>query len=198
MNFFYVAGFIVLNSIFCIFANNADGKGKNNPDSKLNNFISVVDIKSEPSQKDWQYFHEFDRDNIDKLWKYFAKQGHNLGDWVWQWRLGWIQVCAASDAGCCREIMESGLFDKAMVVRAEAATKIGEKFSGQKNAHTINLLKKAYSDKRNYRKGKPLFVQRRILHALKSIGGDYAMDTGRSLAKVEKSTNLYWEKISKM
>jgi len=159
----------------------------------------VFEPKSAPTKSEWQHFHKMSDAQVTKLWAYQTSRGNRgLSDWSWQWRMGWLQRCGAQTMGVlCQSILLTGLKDDAMVVRAEAAARIGDRFAGKSNPVLIDALTSAYKDPRNTRNGSPLFVCDRILEALRKMGGKRASTVGARLAKVYPETSDYWAKISK-
>ena len=91
--------------------------------------------------------------------------------------------------------MRQALSDKALVVRAEAATRIGRRYDGSGDAKIVELLTGAYKHHGNSRNGKPLFVQNRILYALHQVGGKDALAEGKSLAGLHPETKSYWTRL---
>ena len=155
--------------------------------------------KSAPAKAEWQHFHKMSDAQLTKLWSFQASRGSKgLNDWSWQWRMGWIQRCGTHNMGAiCQPILVSGLKDEAMVVRAEAATRIGDRFAGKSTRSIVDALSLAYRDPRNTRNGSPLFVCDRILEALRKIGGNRASKVAARLAKAYPETSVYWAKISR-
>lgn len=153
------------------------------------------DISQAATKEDWTFFMQSTTPWKKRLWQYHLKQGKALGDWSWTWRSGWVQVCGKERVPWCLEILQDALFDKALVIRAKAAQIWGRLYSGTGNATVGGLLEKAYGLKANNRNGKPLFIKKRILFALKSIGGDKNLMKGRNLAKSNAQMLAYWEKL---
>lgn len=149
----------------------------------------------EPHGSDWRYFIKASEGDRQKLWDYHTKAGHAFGQWSWGWRLGWVRSCAASKAEFCGKIMRAALTDKALVVRAEAATRLGRRYDGTADGTVVALLADAYRNEKNTRNGAPLFVQERILFALHQIGGQQAEKAGARLAATHKQTAVYWKKL---
>ena len=158
-----------------------------------------LDITVQPSKAEWQHFNKMNQAQLSKLWQFQVGRGHkSLGDWAWQWRLGWIRQCLGGALPkLCPEILQQGLTDEAMVVRAEAATALGVIYRGQANERIIKNLAKSFMDPRNVRRGSPLFVCDRILAALRNIGGELADETATRLANKHPSTAAYWAKMQK-
>lgn len=161
--------------------------------SKLEEF----NIKGEPSEADWVYFLKMPPKEREALWSYNAKQHYHLKDWSWGWRLGWVRVCNKEKSPFCFERLREALKDRALVVRAEAATKIGESYEGSGDARVLTLLESAYKDARNQRNGKPMYVQQRILEAIHRVSGTDADNLGRRLAKSDPGNLKYWNQISR-
>ena len=160
--------------------------------------LDVFPIDQTPRASDWRYFHDLPLAKQHEVWDGHARQGKTFKDWAWEWRLAWVRVCASTEERWCRDMLQTALFDKALVVRSEAALRIGQRYEGTANEDVTRLLIKAYQDPRNSRKGRPLFIQERILFALKSVGGSTAMDQAKRLAGGHQTTQKYWGKIEKM
>ena len=155
--------------------------------------------KSTPTKAEWQHFHKMSDAQLAKLWSYQTGRGNkSLSDWSWQWRMGWLQRCVTQSLGViCQPILLTGLKDDAMVVRAEAAMRIGDRFAGKSSSTLIDAMTAAYKDPRNTRNGSPLFVCDRILEALGKIGGKRASSVAARLAKAYPETKEYWAKINR-
>ena len=153
------------------------------------------DFTSEPAQPDWRYFIRAPEVEREKLWQYQLHRGKHLRHWSWGWRLGWVRACSRSDRSYCQGVMREALFDRALVVRAEAATRLGRLYDGSQRDDIIDLLVSAYKDTRNRRRGKPMFVQTRILYALHQIGGPKAKALGSQLASEHELVRRYWQKL---
>jgi len=151
-----------------------------------------------PDEADWRYFHLLPESERRRLWTLQSKAGKQLKDWSWGWRLGWIRSCANVEEDYCNEIMRQGLRDRALVVRAEAATQLGRSFAGSRDPEIVELLQQAYLHRGNLRRGKPLYVQERILFALKQVGGRKAVATGSRLAGKHPEAKDYWKKLNRM
>ncbi len=129
----------------------------------------VFDISKAPNQRTWKAFFAYPEKTRKDLWHSKQQQGFQLRNWAWQWRLAWIRTCARSQELYCGEIMSAALQDPALVVRAESASLIGQRFAGTGNPQALQLLKEAFYDKRNLRDGKAMFIQYRILSAIYEI-----------------------------
>lgn len=158
----------------------------------------AVNIKRAPDKATWQYFLAMGHSNRARLWQKHKVEGDKLKDWVWQWRQGWLQSCKASYQGYCQEVIQQGITDPAMVVRARAAEILGDLFEGKADARVLMLLEDAYKNPRNDRHGKPLLVKFRILHALIKIGGSGFVARAEGLAGSHKSTLSYVKKVNKI
>jgi hypothetical protein len=163
---------------------------------KLPGVLGNFDIKAEPAPADWRYFLKAPERERELLWSRQSQRGMKLGHWSWGWRLGWVRACGTSEQAYCGQILRTALFDRALVVRAEAATRLGRRYAGSGDADVVRLLAKAYALGRNVRRGQPLFVHMRILFALRDIGGDDALATGEKLAAAHEATAAYWEKLN--
>ena len=152
-------------------------------------------MKLAPSRPDWQTFMQASDESRLKLWTYQTNRGRHLHDWSWGWRLGWVRACGRSEATFCAGVLQEALLDKAVVVRAEAASALGRRYEQSANPAVVRLLAEAYGNSRNLRRGKPLFVQRRILYALHQIGGDSALELGGTLAATDPSAMAYWQHL---
>jgi hypothetical protein len=164
---------------------------KANPRRSFDGF----EIKREPGKGDWRYFIKAPEAAREQLWAYQANHGKHLKDWAWGWRLGWVRVCGVSDRAYCRGILNEALGDRALVVRAEAATRIGQLYEKSGSDQVIGVLATAYRNPRNVRHGHPLYIQSRILFALRQIGGDHAMATAAQLAAALPETQAYWTRL---
>lgn len=157
--------------------------------------LAPFDIHAEPSPADWRYFIRAQEKDREQLWTTHALQGTRLGDWSWGWRLGWVRTCDTSQREFCRDILATALFDRALVVRAEAATRIGRRLEGTGDQANLDLLARSFRESRNFRHGHPLFVQHRILFAIHRIGGPYAADLGVKLSSSHPETKSFWKKL---
>ena len=157
--------------------------------------LEPLDISKEPTPADWRYFIKAAEGERERLWTYHTARGTQLGQWAWGWRLGWVRACGQSARAYCLEVLRQGLFDKALVVRAETATRIGRRFEGTGSPEAVDWLVKAYGNPRNLRRGKPLFVQPRILFAIRRVGGAAALAAGERLASVHPDAKAYWARL---
>lgn len=160
--------------------------------------LEVFDIAAEPTKADWSYFHKLRPAQRSALWNENIQKGVAFSSWHWGWRIGWLKACRYDRANYCEVILRKALFDRALVVRAEAATSLGIRYRGSKNKHLVRLLARSYKNKRNYRKGKALFVQDRILQAIHQIDGKEAQKVGRRLAVAHPRTKELWLDLNSM
>jgi hypothetical protein len=160
-------------------------------------YVEGFDVRRPPAPADWRYFLKSPASTRAKLWAYHSKRGVTLGQWAWGWRLGWVRACGASQDAYCADVLQAALFDKALVVRSEAATHIGRRHEGSSDAAALALLERAYSDPRNMRGGKPIFVQERILFAMHRIGGQQAELRGKTLADRHPQLATYWSRLGR-
>ncbi|SMF34592.1 hypothetical protein [Pseudobacteriovorax antillogorgiicola] len=160
--------------------------------------LELLPIDQSPKPSEWQLFMKLAIEDREAFWKYHKNRGKTLGDWAWEWRLAWVRVCGRSERLYCGEILERSLQDPAVVVRAEAATTIGTRFEGTGYKKAADLLVAAYLNPENHRNRKPLWVQFRILEAMKKIGGQDLMTKGTMLARQDPATLSYWKKLNKI
>lgn len=158
--------------------------------------LETINISQKPSDETWRAFMKSSSQFRSEFWQYYAKSGKKLRDWSWEWRLGWLKTCILESNNYCSDIFKEALSDHAVIVRAEAASLLGERFDASQNTKIIQLLSSAYKSKQNSRNGKPLFVQFRILYAIKQIGGSYAVETANKLAAIHPATANYLEKLT--
>jgi hypothetical protein len=157
--------------------------------------ITPFDYTKEPSTEDWRYFHKLEAHAQEKVWNSFIKKGVKLNDWSWAWRLGWIRACQTNRKDFCNHILVQALGDRAAVVRGEGATALGRLYENSGRKDIIKHLEKSGLDSRNFRNGKPLFVQKRILFAIVGIGGSDAAGSASKIAKTHKELDNYLKKL---
>ncbi len=153
------------------------------------------DWTKSPSTEDWQAFFKFSDLDKAKEWTRLSAKDIDFEEMSWEWKLAWVRSCTFSSTKDCSQIVQLGLFDKALVVRAEAATRLGQRFAGSGYRPAIRLLRTAYGIQQNIRKKEPLFVQYRILQALNKIGGEGA-EVGKQLAMNSTNMHKYWTRIA--
>lgn len=166
--------------------------------SELEKRLSSFDIGVQPRKADWQFFMSAAPAWQEGLWQYYKTRNQRLRAWAWGWRLAWVKACAKLESSCCQEILSDGVLDQALVVRAEAAKTIGRRFKKSQNKEALRLLASAYRNKANLRHGRPLYVQRYILYAIRQIGGELGLDQGLQLASSHPETKRYWEKLTSL
>ncbi|MBC7660590.1 MAG: hypothetical protein H7249_12910 [Chitinophagaceae bacterium] len=154
-----------------------------------------IDWKASPSAENWKEFFKISAEQKAQTWTNLQKEGLVFEAMSWEWKLAWVRSCTLSSTKDCSNIMQNGLFDKALVVRAEAATRLGQRFTNTGHAPAIRLLRTAYAVEQNSRAKEPLFVQYRILQALNEIGGEGRI-VGKELARGSESMNTYWSRIA--
>lgn len=153
--------------------------------------------QTSPEPARWKEFHKLSPTAQAKLWKAYEARGQAFEKMAWEWRLGWIQSCANSEEARCASILQFGLFDRALVVRAQTAALMGDRFAGTGHQAALRLLSTAYAVQQNRKNAEPLYVQYRILHAIKQIGGKEGLSLGAKLAKNSDATARYWTLIGK-
>ena len=158
--------------------------------------LPAWDWKKTPNKLNWQTFMKNVPIQEQAIWLSIEKQNLHFEQLAWEWRTAWVDACAQSSTKLCGKILQLGLFDKALVVRAEAATKIGERFAGSSHAPALRLLETAFAVQQNKQGHEPLYVQYRILHAIKQIGGKQSISLGQKLARTSRSTTLYWSRLT--
>ncbi len=157
--------------------------------------MAPFDYTKEPSTEDWRYFLKLEDYAQEKLWNSFIKKGVKLSDWSWAWRLGWIRACQLNKKDFCQQILVQSLADRAAVVRGEGATVLGRLYEKSERKDLIKHLEKSGLDSRNFRNGKPLFVQKRIIFAIVGIGGVEALGSAAKIAKTHKELDNYLKRL---
>ena len=128
------------------------------------------------------------------------KLGVSFEDWHWTWRIGWIKSCKRAEdiqLKHCQKIIERGAKDNALVVRSETVTFLSEVHAGSKDQKIVKILENIFRDERNIRNGKPLYIQKQIVYALKNIGGQRASKAAEELATKYAETKRYLKSIDK-
>lgn len=151
--------------------------------------------QSTPSAENWQAFLAKSDETRLQEWARIQSSGLAFEDLSWEWRLAWVRTCSTAASSICGDIMQLGLFDKALVVRAESATRLGQRFAGTGHPPALRLLRTAYSIQQNSRSKEPMFVQYRILQALNQIGGE-GLAIGKHISLNSTSTSRYWTSIA--
>jgi hypothetical protein len=161
--------------------------------------LDKLQISQSPSRSQWLTFHQWPEAERLAFWQSQVKSGIKLSDWAWEWRVAWVRQCKSLEDTPCGTILEQGLSDPAMVVRAESASHLGQIYAGSGRQDVLNQLQNAYGLKDNVRRGKPLFVQKRILFAMGQIaGGDETkLEQAKILSASHPSLLKYWNKLAK-
>jgi hypothetical protein len=154
-----------------------------------------VDWTKAPSTENWKAFFKLPDAEKAQKWKSLEAKGQSFEALSWEWKLAWVRSCTFASTQDCSRIVQQGLFDKALVVRAEAATRLGQRFAKSGNPAAIRLLRTAYGVQQNVRAKEPMFVQYRILQALNEIGGE-GQAVGKQLAMNSNSLHKYWTRIA--
>lgn len=157
---------------------------------------SAWDWRGSPSTQDWRSFFKASPENQAKYWQSLEKSKTSFESIAWEWRLGFVRVCASSQEAWCGRVLQMGLFDRALVVRAEAASRLGERFAGTGHPGTLRLLSTAFAVQQNRRGDRPLYIQYRILHAIRQIGGKEGLHLGERLALSSDETSRYWQLLA--
>lgn len=154
-----------------------------------------LNIKKPPTKADWEFFWSSGEQWRETLWNDQENRGHNFDDWGWEWQLAWVKSCESSVQSWCGKVLKHSLKAKGALVRSRGVQAWGRRFSRSRNGYAVDVLKHVFERPENDRKGKPLFIKRRILFALHDIGGARALETGESLAKQHPLTKGYWEQL---
>ncbi len=164
--------------------------------SENDRVILGIEPQKKPNQLEWKAFQQAAPKSLLRLWQQHMNRGRKLSAWVWEWRMGWVKVCTYIKDPLCDEILFHGLFDQALVVRAESAVAVGRRFQGSENKHIVTVIEKASKNPENLRRGRPLFVQKRFLHALKMIGGDAANAAATRITNKHAELKKYWDQLN--
>ncbi len=97
----------------------------------------------------------------------------------------------------CTGIIREGLQDKALLVRAEAATELGRQYQAKPDPQVIEELKRTAENPANLRNGTPLIVHKRVLAALYYLGGESAMATADIIANTHPDSLQFWQSLKK-
>ena len=155
-------------------------------------------MQKEPKALDWKNF--FDSSERDKklMWNKLVKRNKNFAKLHWSWRMAWVKSCTFSNEQYCRGVLRQALLkDKALVVRAEAVARIGDRFENSSDKDAIDLLGISFRNQSNSRNNKPLFIQTRILDSIYRIGGKHGLVLAGELAETNELTRDYWKKRSR-
>ena len=154
------------------------------------------DWQKTPPPQAWAAFFRAGQKGLDKHWQILQRDKLAFESLAWEWRVAFVRACGTSQLRWCGEILQLGLFDRALVVRAEAVSRLGERFAGTAHPATLRLLGKAYAVQQNQRGDRPLFIQYRILHAIRQVGGPEALQLGARLALMTEETSRYWSLLA--
>ncbi len=155
-------------------------------------------MKKEPKALDWKNFFESSDISKKQMWNKLVKKQQNFKELHWSWRMAWVKSCTFSNENYCLSLLKEALIkDKALVVRAEAASRIGDRFEKSANKDAVDLLQLSFKNGSNTRNNKPLFIQTRILDSIYRIGGKHGLVIATKLAETSDETKDYWKKRSK-
>jgi hypothetical protein len=166
--------------------------------SETSNDLDRLDLKKAPTPEGWQTFL---KSPMPLFQAYIIKNHMNNKDQLiydrisWQWRMGLVRKCRESNEEFCRRQLVSSLDDPALVVRNESVGVFAARYSQSGDSKALSILEHAFSNPKNFRAGKPLFVQRKILFAIHEIGGIEAKALGHRLSKVDSNLKVYWSKL---
>lgn len=162
-----------------------------------------LDPRTPPTSTEWIRFMHLDLEESARLWNDHSYKGFTFPKWHWKWRLGWIRVCREASLGdsnplksICPTILEQAFQDRALVVRAEAVSALGQIHDGTGDARISQKLLKATSDPKNKRKNAPVMVQRRALYAIKKIGHPDFIKAAAAVANRDPALKAYWQKLN--
>ncbi len=130
-----------------------------------------INIKRNPTPQEWQYFLRNSLELQKNIWEKHQQRGVVFADWSWAWRILWLKSCGLSQMQHCQGIMQDGLRDAALVVRAEAITQLGLRYRNSHNRAALDKLTQAAREPRNFRNGKPMFIHKNIKLAQRRIKG---------------------------
>ena len=154
--------------------------------------VQPFDFKSTPSAADWRAFFSAPPQWRTQLWTEETRRGVLFRDWSWTWRTAWLRACEVGNDPWCEDLLRQGLDDPALVVRHQAVASLGQRWAGTTDPDHADLLAKGLRDPRNWRNKKPLFIMRRILLALHSVGGPHALAVGRQFVAANRPLRDYW------
>lgn len=193
-----------LSKVFCglallssLAATAASAEGRQAADNKIKKHMGFDPAKA-PTTADWRYFMRLDDRAREAIWATESKRGRHLGGWSWGWRMGWVKTCATSKRAYCTVILHAALSDKALVVRAEAAVRLGLRHEGEGDGSAFAALAQAYKNPKNYRHGQPLYIAERLLYAMHLVAEGDELSQARTAALAQKHprTRAYWQKLT--
>ena len=95
----------------------------------------------------------------------------------------------------CIQVIDQGERDTALVVRSEVVKLLETVHKGSEDTKAIERLQRMFSDSRNLRAGKPLYIQKQILYAIRVIGGKHAVKTASNMAKSHPDIASYYSTL---
>ena len=151
--------------------------------------------KAQAYSGDWQYFMSLSAKQKSELWTKWSQKNHNLKDWHWSWRQGWVGSCKSTWHSACKKILIDGLWDEAMVVRVKAARAIGKIYRNSGDERVAKILMNAYQLKKNTRSGEPMSIQMDILYSLKQINVKSFRKKIKKMAFKHPKTKHYHQRV---
>ena len=151
-----------------------------------------------PEGVEWSRFMELSIKEAEALWNDQAHKGVRFAGWNWKWRLAWVKLCALNPkagAKFCDEILDEALTDKALVVRAEAASAIGDLKEGSMDPVASRKLLAVLRDPRNRRNDVPVMAQKRAMYSLVKIGHADSIRAADEVVSRDSALRLYWNKL---
>lgn len=133
--------------------------------------LLAIDISQHPSRREWQYFLRNNVQSQAHIWKTHQQLGVKFSDWSWGWRILWVKSCGLNQADYCQKILQLGFNDRALVVRAETISQLGQRFRGTGDRKILQKLRQAAGQRRNFRNRRPMFIHNNILRAVQEVGG---------------------------
>ncbi len=151
-----------------------------------------------PERLEWSRFMELSPREAESLWNDQAHKGVRFADWNWKWRLAWVKLCATTrkpGTRFCDEVMDGALDDKALVVRAEAASAIGDMKEGSMDPVASRKLLAVLKDPRNRRNDVPVMAQKRAMYSLVKIGHADSVRAADEIVSRDSTLKSYWNKL---
>lgn len=154
-----------------------------------------------PEKVEWARFMELPMKEAETLWNEQTFKGTSLAGWNWKWRLAWVRLCAANPGqgtapSFCDSIIDQASEDKALVVRAEAASAIGQIKDGTMDPVAARKLLAMMKDPRNRRNQVPVMVQKRALYSLVKIGHADSVKAAGQFAAKDPTLRDYWTRLN--
>lgn len=160
----------------------------------------MFNITQAASQEDWSYFKQSSFAWKQEFWDYHRGLKRDLTSWHWVWRIGWVQSCDTlkyMQDKRCQEIMQSAEKDKALVVRSAAVVNYQKVYRGSETSDVVKRLESMFHDQRNFKNGRPLYIAKQIVYAIKEVGGEYSLTVASNLAKSHPQIDNYYQKIGR-